>query len=626
MIAKENLKLNEALISVNSSVTRSSQEVYYQNGECYGCKWEKLADINDRVTSFKLDTSYSANLRLQETAGSNSSCEFKDLALNSNAEYRIDVSYNPISNQSTGRIDCQFITVVKGDCLLCPFALLVCILFALSALEWVYETFVVRNHGKASPSSSSSSEAVDQEEPEPVDRDASAETGTKIDDEHLKNPQSSDCEMTQKRITKVSFSSNDSGQKLNPSSSQRRRIYCLDAFRGLTITGMIFVNYGGAGYSIWEHRPWNGITLADFVFPFFIFSMGASIAISINSAMKRVDNHRSSILGSVLLRICRRSFILMLLGLFLNSKWIDHDRWSSWSELRLTGVLQRFSISYLVVASVYAMGFEADHWIKTKSGSNRVPHLSGIAALSLELLIAVSNLSIYIYLTFFFNYNSSCPTGYTGPGGRTEDGKYENCTGGAASWLDRTVLGENHLYHDLTVKKIFHTNVYHDPEGILGYTTSILLTLIGLQCGKILGNRQANVSHRSRLVPLAQWGAILAASCPLIAVIPINKKLWSLSFVIVTALAAILVLALLYVLLEMYSCLKCLLMRLMISAGRNAIFLYVGHSLITGLLPWWVPIENPASHLQLLLRLSWAVFVWLLIAAYMDRKRLYIKI
>lgn len=165
----------------------------------------------------------------------------------------------------------------------------------------------------------------------------------------------------------------------------------------------------------------------------------------------------------------------------------------------------------------------------------------------------------------------------------------------------------------------------------LGYTTSILLTLVGLQCGKILTTRpsQEDVDdrniHKQRLFRLIQWLVLVSLLSVAVVANPINKKLWSLTFISVSGACAYLILACFYILLDVYSCQRVFILRLLMSAGKNAIFLYVGHSLLHEMLPWHFAI-NETSHLQLTLRLAWSTFVWLLIADFMASKRLFIKI
>ncbi|XP_066916082.1 heparan-alpha-glucosaminide N-acetyltransferase-like isoform X3 [Clytia hemisphaerica] len=133
---------------------------------------------------------------------------------------------------------------------------------------------------------------------------------------------------------------------LNSNQKVPARLGSLDTFRGISILVMIFVNYGGGKYWFFNHSKWNGLTVADLVFPWFIFIMGASIFISCRS-IRRKTIPKITITKKIIVR----SIKLFALGLFINNgiklrsmKWKDYEHW------RIPGVLQRFALSYLVVA------------------------------------------------------------------------------------------------------------------------------------------------------------------------------------------------------------------------------------------------------------------------------------
>lgn len=151
---------------------------------------------------------------------------------------------------------------------------------------------------------------------------------------------------------------------------------------------------------------------------------------------------------------------------------------------------------------------------------------------------------------------------------------------------------------------------------------SILLTLIGLQAGKIIINYSDN---KTRLLLFLAISIGLGLSSSLVVVIPINKHLWSLTFVTFTGLLAYLVLILLFVALDVYKCQKMFMLRLLISAGKNSILLYIGHSVFTRMLPWYFQVDN-FSRLQVFLRLCWTTFVWLLVAHQLALKSIFIRV
>lgn len=664
-MAQVKLGLDEASITINK--TANSQLgadpilVFYQIDECFGCPLEQLKKLEGSDQTFVLGTKYSVDLELRRikqqhhqhpVGGSSLVCNLAKLSLRNHARYRIDIQEETINQQNissaTGS-SCSLQTIEEGDCSYCPIALLFLVLLLVTAFEKLYTIFIDRSRHSGGggitttsrrPISKSSVTTIggdqtkngnvnhqegeeDIDEGLPVSADNTPRPEEALTAQMIQAPDSPSQQAAASGNQDIILRQDIEGDSTFGSRVARPRIESLDAFRGLTIAGMIIVNYGGAGYKVLEHQPWDGLTLADLVFPFFIFSMGASIALSTKSLMKRGKS-----LQEIFVKIIRRACILMLLGLCLNSKWLNVQT-QGLDQLRLTGVLQRFSISYLVVASMYAIKLSVIKWIKAQS-LYRVPLVSRLVGIVFEYLTALNYLAVYLYVTFFLPYSDTCPTGYLGPGGMTENGIYANCTGGAAAWLDRTVLGQRHLYHDHDVMQVFKTKQSHDPEGLLGNTTSVLLTLVGLQCGKILSRskRANNINssvHRSRLQSFIKWQLFLALISISAIFIPINKRLWSLPFVSVTAIFAFALMTLLYTLLDIYECQRTFLIRLLISAGKNSIFLYVGHSLLSGMLPWHFYVDE-SFHLQLLLRLSWSTLCWLLIAHYMASKRLFIRV
>lgn len=659
------LGLDEASISINKSAANSLAAdpilVLYQIDECYGCPLELAKRLEGDDRTVVLGTKHLIELELRRIkqqqqhltnhnhnhnneGSSGLVCKFAKLSLASHARYQIDISQETANQTNSSPFNCNLRTIDDGECSYCPFALLFFVLLLVTAIEKVYTNFVGRNlaDGSRRRDIVGAGQSIDpatitgnqkQQQQAEASADPTAENNNTLQLEEASQvavgaSDSNEQQPTQQRAANrediEDGVNSDSGLTANRSvseagGSQKTRIESLDAFRGLTIAGMIVVNYGGAGYKALEHQPWDGLTVADLVFPYFIFSMGASIALSTRSLVKQGKGLRE-----IFVKICRRSCILMALGLCLNSKWLNIQT-QGLDELRLTGVLQRFSVSYLVVASMYAIKLSVIKWIKAQS-LYRVPFVSRLVGIVFEYLTALNYLAVYLYVTFFLEYSDTCPAGYVGPGGMTESGRYVNCTGGAAAWLDQTLLGSKHLYHDHEVMEVFKARQTHDPEGLLGNTTSILLTLVGLQCGKTLAkSRRSNSLHKQRLQSFFKWQLILAFVSLSGLFIPINKRLWSLPFVSVTALCAFALMTLLYTLLDIYQIERTFLLRLLISAGKNPIFLYVGHSLLAGMLPWQFYVDQ-SSHLQLLLRLSWSVLCWLLIAHYMASKRLFIRV
>lgn len=118
-----------------------------------------------------------------------------------------------------------------------------------------------------------------------------------------------------------------------PAKKKPARLHSLDTFRGLTLCLMIFVNYGGGGYWFFEHADWHGLTFADVLFPWFMWMMGVSMALSFEAmAAKNVPT------VTLWRKMLRRTFILFWLGMFLANGY-ELKTW------RIPGVLQYFSVS-----------------------------------------------------------------------------------------------------------------------------------------------------------------------------------------------------------------------------------------------------------------------------------------
>lgn len=386
----------------------------------------------------------------------------------------------------------------------------------------------------------------------------------------------------------------------------RRRVHSLDALRGLTILLMILVNSGGGGYKYLEHAPWYGLTIADIVFPSFIFIMGFSIVLSIKTQLTLKKDY-----VLVTLNIIKRSFKLFIIGFMLNTHM------SNMHEVRITGVLQRFSISYLVVALVHLGSIYRSNKYSPLTTSDQY-HIQEYVIIFLpEFLIHVILMIIYLYITFGSHFLNGCNhEGYQGPGGWEDNGINFDCTGGAANNLDHFVFGSARIYRKTTSLSVYHHTKPHDPEGLLGYTTSILLTQIGLLCGRVLLKLQA---HHKRITV---W-FVIAVVCSIIALgllntIPIVKNLWSLSYVLLSASITIVSLIIFYLAIDV---LKIWPRGLPFNyPGTNSLLLYIGHQVLAPYFPFYYQVDE-TSHAWLLFRSLSTTTLWLFISAYLYYKK-----
>lgn len=273
-----------------------------------------------------------------------------------------------------------------------------------------------------------------------------------------------------------------------------KRLVSLDVMRGLTVALMILVNtalWGTPVYGQLQHSLWNGMTAADLVFPMFMFIMGVSVSFS----LKRFDYSPGKV---VVGKIVKRTALIYIIGVVLDlvekgiSGAIDG---LDFSTLRFTGVLPRLAFSY-GIASLMALCF-----------SRR----------ALWRLVVVS---LTVYAAVLLAFNGFEPT-------------VENIV----SRVDVAVFGEGHIYHDW----VPGGRIPLDPEGLLGLLPSVAHVLIGYLCGRLLLERSG-----MNLTPLLLVGAMLTIlGLGLDCIVPINKKVWSPTFVLISCGLGILLLGLL---------------------------------------------------------------------------------
>ncbi|XP_072239419.1 heparan-alpha-glucosaminide N-acetyltransferase isoform X2 [Leuresthes tenuis] len=406
---------------------------------------------------------------------------------------------------------------------------------------------------------------------------------------------------------------------LPPPPSTSKRLRSLDTFRGISLVIMVFVNYGGGRYWFFKHESWNGLTVADLVFPWFVFIMGTSIALSINSLL-RAGLSRCSLLRKVVWR----SMQLFVIGVVIvNPNYCQ--RALSWDTLRIPGVLQRLAWSYLVVASLDLLVARGHLDVLTTDvwWSAGLDILLYWPAWLCVLLLEIT----WLCLTFLLPV-PGCPTGYLGPGGIGDMGLYPNCTGGAAGLIDRWLLGENHIYQNPSSRVIYATQTPYDPEGVLGSINSVLMAFLGLQAGKIiLHYRDLPRSIMSRFLI---WGLFLGIISAVLTkcstdqgFIPVNKNLWSLSYVTTLACFAFVLLVLVYYAVDVK---KWWSGAPFFYPGMNSILVYVGHEVFEDYFPFRWRMTNSQSHTEHLMQNLVATSCWVFISYILYRKRIFWKI
>lgn len=325
-----------------------------------------------------------------------------------------------------------------------------------------------------------------------------------------------------------------------PAATQTARLISLDVLRGITIAFMILVNNNG-GHAWWpfEHSDWNGWTPTDLVFPTFLFIVGVTTVLSLESRLSR-----GCTIASQLPHIIRRAVVLFALGVAI--AFIAQLPHLHLEHLRIYGVLQRIAICYLAASLI---------WI----GVRRSPHrVAIIAAIAVVLLIGYFILMRWVPVP-----------GYGVPG---RDIPFLDKDRNIVAWLDRH-LSPGRLYERT-----------RDPEGLLSDFPALATALLGVLTAIWL--------RTERTIRQKCAGLFAAAvACILLGYLwnpwfPINKKLWTSSYVLFAAGCSLLIWALCSWLIDIKGW-KRGWTGFWLVFGTNAIFAYVLSELI-GILVWRV--------------------------------------
>jgi predicted acyltransferase len=264
---------------------------------------------------------------------------------------------------------------------------------------------------------------------------------------------------------------------MNSERKPSKRLLSLDALRGFTIAGMILVNVPGSWdhvYPLLRHAKFNGLTLADLVFPFFLFIVGASIVLALGKRLgKNVPKRK--IVG----KIVYRTVLIFIIGLFLN--WMSaHFTF----PLRVAGVLQRIALCYLAGSLLFLF-----------------------ASQTVQIVIGLVLLLGYWILTMFIPV----------PGHGVVFSPEMNWT----AWVDGKLL-PGAMYFETW-----------DPEGILSTLPAIVTTLLGMWATLLV--KKIEEHSKKSLALLIFGGGLLIAGLLLSSSFPVNKNVWSSSYVLVTA-------------------------------------------------------------------------------------------
>ena len=284
----------------------------------------------------------------------------------------------------------------------------------------------------------------------------------------------------------------------------RERLLSLDVFRGMTVAGMLLVNNPGTWSAIYdplEHAPWHGWTPTDLVFPFFLFIVGITTHLSLSVRRARGDDD-----AALVKQVLRRGALIFLFGLFLS--WYPGVQWGHprdladpgvvgraiyrLEHLRIMGVLQRIGLAYI---------------------------LAGLATVFLSL-----RAQVIAAVTVLFGYWLAMTIVPVPDHGLM--GLHVLHQPGATldAWIDRAVFGKAHLWSG--------AGGLRDPEGLLSTLPAAATALLGVFAGRWIGMPRP---IHERLAGLFAAGALaMAAGSAWHWVFPINKSLWTSSYVLFT--------------------------------------------------------------------------------------------
>jgi Uncharacterized conserved protein len=361
----------------------------------------------------------------------------------------------------------------------------------------------------------------------------------------------------------------------------RVRLLSLDVVRGIAIAGMLLVNNPGSWKHIYaplEHAAWNGWTPTDLIFPLFIFIVGVAMTYSLGKTTEHGSSRRD-----LLLKTAKRALLIFLIGLALQSfPWWGYD----YAHLRIPGILQRIAIAYLFAAAIYLY-----------------TGVRGQVAIIIALLLG------------YWALQAAAPA--LEPGADL------------GAYLDRAIFTTDHLWQS--------TKTW-DPEGLLSTLPAIATALLGVLAGTWMRSDRSPLDKVAGLFVLGSTGVVLGLIWG--GLFPINKNLWTSSYVLFTAGVAAHLLALCYYLIDVKGYRRW--SQPFVIFGSNAIAAYVLSSLGTLTLELIKVGEDDASLKVYIFRkfyLSWLepidasllfaisyVLLWLAIMWVLYKRRIFIKL
>ncbi|WP_035467499.1 acyltransferase family protein [Algoriphagus mannitolivorans] len=369
------------------------------------------------------------------------------------------------------------------------------------------------------------------------------------------------------------------------------RYLALDVLRGMTIAFMIIVNTPGSWSNLYAplaHADWHGFTPTDLVFPTFLFVVGNAMSFALKKLkeMNPSDFYR---------KVFKRAFLIFAIGWLLNAfPFFDYNEagemvFIDLSAVRFMGVLQRIALSYLLAALVLYWGGEKLGWI-----------FSGLALLGYWLLASLFG----------------------------EPGDPYSLAGNAQLKLDLALIGEKRMY--------MGEGIPFDPEGLLSTLTSTVNVIAGYIVGKLI-QKKGNTLETVKFLLIS--GIILIATSYLWDLaFPINKKIWTSSYTLLTIGWGVVLLAGLVYMVEIQKLTRWT--YFFQAFGRNPLVLYVLSGVVISIFSmipmgettfkgWlyqnfftsWLGPKNASF----LFAISYMLLIWI-IGFIMDKKKIYIKV
>jgi predicted acyltransferase len=383
---------------------------------------------------------------------------------------------------------------------------------------------------------------------------------------------------------------------------KQQRYYSLDVFRGATVALMILVNNPGSWGHIFSplaHASWHGCTPTDLVFPFFLFAVGNALSF----VMPKMQNETDAYFWK---KVVKRTLLIFLIGLFIN--WSPFVKWAdgalvfkAWENVRILGVLQRIALCYFFASVIIYYG-------KTK----------------MAFLIGILILIIYWVL----NFTLGAP------------GHPYSLSGFFGNEIDISLLGVTHIYKG--------EGVPFDPEGLVSMFPAIVQVIFGYLVGEYI---QVKGKSYEMLAQLLLTGIILVLAGYIWDFsFPINKKIWTSSYVLYTSGLATITLSILIYLLEFKNT-KGAWSKFFDVFGKNPLFIFFmsgflprvialfrwvdhvdekGENVYTSALPWFYQhvCKDISSDLRIGSFMYAICFItfFALLAYFLDKKKIYIKV